>query len=131
MLKSHLCRRPLKVWIFLPDLSIYPQKIAILSLLLSSNIPIFTLPLKMLIPTWAWQRLGPDRGDVNSPKQQWINLFTWGLLAMDSSTNFQAPPQAAYFLWSCDKVYHKQEVCFLLYFLGQIVSWQYYPNLLD
>jgi len=50
---------------------------------------------------------------------------------MDSSTNFQAPPHAAYFLWSCDKVYHKQEVCFLLYFLGQIVSWQYNPNLLD
>jgi len=47
---------------------------------------------------------------------------------MDSSTNFQALPQAAYFLWSCDKVYHKQEVCFLLYFLGQIVSWQYNPN---
>ena len=46
-------------------------------------------------------------------------------------TNFQAPPQAAYFLWSCDKVYHKQEVCFLLYFLGQIVSWQYNPNLLN
>jgi len=28
-------------------------------------------------------------------------------------------------------IYHKQEVCFLLYFLGQIVSWQYNPNLLD
>jgi len=50
---------------------------------------------------------------------------------MDSSTNFEAPPQAAYFLWYCDKVYHKQEVCFLLYFLGQIVSWHYYPILLD
>jgi len=50
---------------------------------------------------------------------------------MDSSTNFQAPPQAAYFLWSCDKVYHKQKVCLVLYFLGQIVSWQYNPNLLD
>jgi len=52
-------------------------------------------------------------------------------VSMDSSTNFQAPPQAAHFLWSCDKVYHKQEVCFILYFLGQIVSWQYNPNLLD
>jgi len=52
-------------------------------------------------------------------------------LQMDSSTNIQAPPQAAYFLWSCDKVYHKQEVRFLLYLLGQIVSWQYNPNLLD
>jgi len=50
---------------------------------------------------------------------------------MDSSTNFQAPPQVAYFHWSCDKVYNEQEVCFLLYFLGQIVSWQYNPNLLD
>jgi len=50
---------------------------------------------------------------------------------MDSSTHFQAPLQAAYFLWSCDKVYHKQDVCFLLYFLGQIVSWQYNPNPLD
>jgi len=50
---------------------------------------------------------------------------------MDSFTIFQAPPQAAYFIWSCDKVYHKQEVFFLLYFLGQIVSWQYNPNLLD
>jgi len=50
---------------------------------------------------------------------------------MDSSTNFQAPTQAAYSLWSCDKVYHKQEVCFLLYFLGQIVSLRYNPNLLD
>jgi len=48
---------------------------------------------------------------------------------MNNSTNVQTPPQAAYFLWSCDKVYHKQEVCFLLYFLGQIVSWQYNPNL--
>ena len=50
---------------------------------------------------------------------------------MDSSTNLHAPPHAAYSLWSCDKVYHKQEVCFLSYFLDQIVSWQYYPNLLD
>ena len=50
---------------------------------------------------------------------------------MDSSTTFQVPPQAAYFLWSCDKVYHKQKVCILLYFLGHIVSWQYNPNLLD
>jgi len=50
---------------------------------------------------------------------------------MDSSTNFQAPPQAAYFLRSCDKVYYKQEVCIILYFLGQIVSWQYNRNQLD
>jgi len=42
---------------------------------------------------------------------------------MHSSTNFQAPPNAVDFLWSCDKVYHKHELCFLLYFLGQIVTW--------
>ena len=47
------------------------------------------------------------------------------LSIMDSSTIFQALPQAAYFLWSCDKVYHKQEICFLLYM--RIVSWQYNP----
>ena len=50
---------------------------------------------------------------------------------MDSSTNFQFPPQAAYFLWSCYKVYHKEEACILLYFLGQIVSLKFNPNLLD
>jgi len=44
------------------------------------------------------------------------------LAEMDSSTNCQAPPQAAYCLLSCDKAYYKQEVCFLLHFLGQIVS---------
>ena len=50
---------------------------------------------------------------------------------MDSPTCFQVSSQVAYFLWSCDNVYNKQEVCFLMYFLGQIVSWQYNPNLLD
>jgi len=52
-------------------------------------------------------------------------------ITIDSSTNCQAPPHAVYSVWSCDKVYDKQEVCFLLYFLGQTVSWQYNPNLLD
>jgi len=32
---------------------------------------------------------------------------------------------------NCDKVYHKQEVHILLYILGQIVTWQYFPNPLD
>jgi len=68
--------------------------------------------------------------DSDCIKQRYPNCYP-KRYPMDSSTNFQAPPQAAYFLWSCDKVYHKQEVCFLLYFLGQIVSWQYNPNLLD
>jgi len=57
--------------------------------------------------------------------------YTMDSSAMDSFTIYQAPPQAAYCLWSCDKVYHKQEINVLLYFLGQIISWQYNPNLLD
>jgi len=32
---------------------------------------------------------------------------------------------------SCDKVYHKQKVRFLLYILGKIVTWQYIPNPLE
>jgi len=36
---------------------------------------------------------------------------------MQSSANFQSPP---IFFCSCEKVYHKQEVHFLLYILGQI-----------
>jgi len=36
---------------------------------------------------------------------------------MDSYTNFQAPPQAVYFLWSCDKVYHKQEAFFCVFYV--------------
>ena len=44
--------------------------------------------------------------------------------------NFSSFSQATNFLWSFEKVYHKQEVCFL-YFLGQMVSWQYNTNLLD
>ena len=45
---------------------------------------------------------------------------------MHSSTNVQAPPISVVFYCLCDKVYHKQEVCFLLYLylLGQIVTRQ-------
>ena len=43
------------------------------------------------------------------------NTVPCALLGMDSSTNFQAPPQAAYCHWSCYKVYHKQEVCFFVF----------------
>ena len=38
------------------------------------------------------------------------------------STHFQASPNAVDFLCSCDKVYHKQEVCFLLHLPGQLVA---------
>ena len=50
---------------------------------------------------------------------------------MHSSANSPAPPNTVDFLWFCDKVYHKQEVCFLLYFLCHNTTWQYNPNLLD
>ena len=41
---------------------------------------------------------------------------------------------SAHICWihcSCDKVNHIQEVRFLLYILGQIVTWQYIPNPLE
>ena len=41
---------------------------------------------------------------------------------------------SAHVCWNhcpCDKVYHKQDVRFLLYILSQIVTWQYIPNRLD
>ena len=41
---------------------------------------------------------------------------------MHSSESFQAPPIYVVFLCSCDKFYHKQDVRFLLYLLGQIVT---------
>ena len=41
---------------------------------------------------------------------------------MHSSAKFEDPPIFVVFLCSCDKVYHKQEECFLLYLLGQIVT---------
>jgi len=44
---------------------------------------------------------------------------------MYSSIYLQAIPNAVDFLWSCDKLYHKQEAGILLYFLGQLVTWQY------
>jgi len=50
---------------------------------------------------------------------------------MDGSTNFKSPPTFAEIHFSRDKVYHKKEVRFLLYILGQIVTWQFIPNALD
>ena len=41
---------------------------------------------------------------------------------MHGSTNFQSPPTFAEIHCSCYKVQHKQEVWFLLYKLGQIVT---------
>jgi len=53
---------------------------------------------------------------------------------MHSSAIFQSPPISIVFYCSCDKVYHQQEVGFLLYLLtllGQIVIWLNKPNPLD
>jgi len=70
---------------------------------------------------------------------------------MHGSTNFKSPPTFAEIHCSCDNklmkgkalrkhslhvktaasVYYKEEVRFLLYILGQIVSGQYIPNPLD
>jgi len=49
------------------------------------------------------------------------NLVCWqyifgDFISMHLSANYQAPPNALVFLWSCEGVYHKQEVCFLLFF---------------
>ena len=51
--------------------------------------------------------------------------------ALNGSTKFKSPPTFAEIHCSCDNVYHKQEVRFLLYILGQIVTWQDIPNPLD
>jgi len=59
--------------------------------------------------------------NTHIPKTTYLDRLriSWGLKAngnkMDSSTIFQAPPQTAYLLWSCDKDYHKQEVCFFVF----------------
>jgi len=43
-------------------------------------------------------------------------------ITMHSSAKFKSPPLPLLFFCSCDKVYHKQAVLFLLYLLGQIVT---------
>jgi len=66
----------------------------------------------------------------------WLFLQTSSLgplitTSMHSSTTFlQSSPTYAKIHCSCDKVYHKQEVHFLLYILCQIVTWQYIISLI-
>ena len=43
-------------------------------------------------------------------------------LIMHGSTKFKCPPSFAEIHCSRDKVYHKQEVRFLLYIIGKIVT---------
>ena len=47
---------------------------------------------------------------------------------MHSSARLQFPPLFALSFSSCDKVYHKQVVCFILFLLDQIVNLQIYNN---
>ena len=46
---------------------------------------------------------------------------------MHRSAKFQTPPNALDLLWSCEGLWR----VFLLCFLGQIVTWQFNPNILD
>jgi len=73
------------------------------------------------------QAADPRRPSVYPPRR--MVCICGHVLSIHSSTN--SPPNGVDFLWSCDKVYHKQEVGFLLYLLGQIVTWQYNSNPLD
>ena len=50
---------------------------------------------------------------------------------MHGSTTVETPPTFAEIYCSCDKVYHKLEVRFLLYIIGHIVTRHYIPNPLD
>ena len=74
--------------------------------------------------------MSSDSEDSEESEDEWVESGEekWW---MHSSTNFQAPPYVVDLLWSCDKVYHKQEVGFLFYLQGQLVTWQYNPNPLD
>jgi len=64
---------------------------------------------------WGW-----NKNDVKLCLD-WFNCLSQ---LMHCSAKFQAPPNAVDFLWSCEGV-------FFLCFLGQNVTWQYIPNLLD
>ena len=58
-------------------------------------------------------------------------LSTLEIKTMHSSAIFQAPPISVVFYCPCDNFYHKQKVSFLLYLLGQIVTYQYNSKPLD
>jgi len=47
--------------------------------------------------------------------------------SMHRSAKFQTPPNAVDLLWSCEGLLRGLSFVFL----GQIVTWQYNPNLLD
>jgi len=55
-------------------------------------------------------------------------LWDWTLLLAIKgnrhNAKLQSTPRSVLSFCSCDKVYNKQELCFLLYLLSQIVIWQ-------
>ena len=56
---------------------------------------------------------------------QSVIMLTYNLklpMVVYSSAKLQSPPLSGLFFWLCDKVYHKQEVHILLYFLGQRIT---------
>ena len=56
-----------------------------------------------------------------------VLIVQWMIVRLiHSSEKLQSPPLSVLFC-SCDKVYHKQNVRFLLYLLGLIVTWQSLP----
>jgi len=86
-------------------------------------------------PTSQWDFMRP----TSSLRSVFPTMFCWILhgrwvflesgtdylptrTAMHGSTNFKSPPTLAEIHRSCDKVYHKHEVSFLLYIRGQIVT---------
>ena len=69
---------------------------------------------------------------ISLGRQQYhLEVFTKPCNSMHSFTMFSSTPTFAKSHCLCDKVYHKQEVRFLLYIVGQIVTWQYIPKPLD
>ena len=62
----------------------------------------------------------PEKAIIKTGIHNNGSMELWKHDVMHSSTNVKPPPNAVDFLWSCDKVYHKQEVGLPLYLLGQL-----------
>jgi len=64
----------------------------------------------------------PPLTHQNEYKKNIFYKFARWICAMHSSAKRPSPPLSVLFCCSCDKVYYKQGVSFLLYLLGQIVT---------
>ena len=60
-----------------------------------------------------------------------LHILPASRVLMHSSAKLQSLPLSVLSFCSCNKVYHKPEKCFLLYLLGQVVTWHHNPNSLD